>query len=191
MRVNRLPSLGMLSTSTLPPSSRAKSLEIESPSPVPPYFRFVVPSAWRKGSKITSCCARLTPMPVSMTENKSFPSASWETWSVTCPRSVNFSALERRFFKICSNRCRSVKTVSWMPESAMILNFKLFSFANGPKVASKLWKTFGSPVFRPQLWRDPKYHWWDWANHCPQNRSKARIEPALVLNFRSHCLKAV
>jgi hypothetical protein len=33
--------------------------------PVPPYFRLVVPSAWQKGSKISSCWSCGMPMPLS------------------------------------------------------------------------------------------------------------------------------
>src|SRR5690242_18774927 len=40
----RLPTAGSLSTPISPPSSSTSCLEIESPSPVPPYFRVLDPS---------------------------------------------------------------------------------------------------------------------------------------------------
>ena len=55
--VNMLPRPGSLSTVMSPPSRRASSREIDSPRPVPPKRRLVLPSAWRNASKITSCCA--------------------------------------------------------------------------------------------------------------------------------------
>ena len=54
-----------------PPSMRASSLEIDSPSPVPPYLRLVVPSACWKASKIISSLPAGMPMPVSRTANAS------------------------------------------------------------------------------------------------------------------------
>ena len=54
MSVNVLPLPGVLWTLISPPSARASSRLIDSPSPVPPYVRLVVPSACWKASKITS-----------------------------------------------------------------------------------------------------------------------------------------
>lgn len=53
--VNTLPWPEVLCTETLPPSNCARSREIDSPSPVPPYLRWVLPSAWRNASKISFC----------------------------------------------------------------------------------------------------------------------------------------
>ena len=58
-----------------PPSMRASSLEIDSPSPVPPYLRLVVPSACWNASKIISSLPAGMPMPVSRTANASRPLA--------------------------------------------------------------------------------------------------------------------
>src|ERR1051325_5355527 len=44
--------------SCAPPSSCAISREIESPRPVPPYFRLVVPSACWNASKMSRCLSR-------------------------------------------------------------------------------------------------------------------------------------
>ncbi len=63
-----LPRPGVLSTAISPPSSRAISRLIESPSPVPPYLRLVVPSACWNASKISFCLLCAMPMPVSVTE---------------------------------------------------------------------------------------------------------------------------
>ena len=84
---------------------------MERPSPVPPYLRFVVPSACRNASKMTECCSGAIPIPVSITEKLTRLPVSGESESVTLPRSVNFSAFEMRFFRICSRRVESVKIV--------------------------------------------------------------------------------
>ena len=67
--VNVLPRCGVLSTRISPPSRRAISRLIESPSPVPPNFRLVVPSACWKASKMSCCLSFAMPMPVSSTMN--------------------------------------------------------------------------------------------------------------------------
>ena len=69
--VKVLPAPGVLSSSISPPSSRASSREIDSPRPVPPNLRLVVPSAWRKASKIDLRAApSAMPMPVSRTAKR-------------------------------------------------------------------------------------------------------------------------
>src|SRR5665213_2477985 len=83
-----------------PPSRRAKSRDIESPRPVPPYLRWVLPSACRNASNITSCCSAGIPMPVSRTAKLTMPGELGNTRRETSPFSVNFSALETRFRKI-------------------------------------------------------------------------------------------
>ena len=67
--VKTLPSPGALCTVMSPPSRRARSREIDRPRPVPPYLRCVLPSAWRKASKMTPAGAAAMPMPVSRTAN--------------------------------------------------------------------------------------------------------------------------
>jgi hypothetical protein len=131
--VKVLPRPGALSRVTSPPSSRARSREIERPRPVPPYFRFVVPSAWRKASKITSCCSGAIPIPVSSTSKATRPSRAGRTRSETPPRSVNFTAFESRFFSTCWRRCGSVWIVS-TPGSRVRLRSSLFCWASGWKV---------------------------------------------------------
>ena len=74
--VNTDPSPTVEVTSMRPPSMRASSLEIDSPSPVPPYLRLVVPSACWNASKIISSLPAGMPMPVSRTANASRPSAA-------------------------------------------------------------------------------------------------------------------
>jgi hypothetical protein len=111
----------VLSTAISPPSSRAISRLIESPSPVPPYLRLVVPSACWKASKMSRCLSFGIPIPVSRTEKPTTEravmsagsekrivgSGGWMT-RVTDPRSVNLKALARRFFNTCCRRCGSV-----------------------------------------------------------------------------------
>ena len=64
-----LPTPGSLVSRISPPSSRAISRLIERPSPVPPYFRLVVPSACWKASKMMRCLSAGIPTPVSATRN--------------------------------------------------------------------------------------------------------------------------
>src|SRR5204862_354663 len=64
-----LPRPTVLCSRISPPSKRASSRLIESPSPVPPYFRLVVPSACWNASKMMRCLSCAMPIPVSVTEN--------------------------------------------------------------------------------------------------------------------------
>ncbi len=102
-----LPWPGSLSSVIVPPSSRASSREIDRPSPVPPNLRLVVPSAWRNASKMICWCSAAMPMPVSRTANSTC-SPRGAISSATSPRSVNLSAFDSRFFRICDSRCASV-----------------------------------------------------------------------------------
>ena len=67
--VNVLPTPGALCSRISPPSSRVNSRLMESPRPVPPYLRLVVPSACWNASKMIRCLSCGMPMPVSVTEN--------------------------------------------------------------------------------------------------------------------------
>ncbi len=162
--VNVLPSPWVLSTRISPPSKRASSLEIESPSPVPPYCLLVVPSAWWKASNIRSCFSSGIPIPVSETENITafVPSTpflcscvllyDWPSGRlisrVTPPSLVNLNAFERKFFTICSTLCLSV----WihLGKSSAILTsiYKFFSVVTGLKfrfmAAEKSWRSMSS-----------------------------------------------
>ena len=84
--VNSLPSPGVLSTCSSPPSRRAISREIDRPRPVPPYLRLVPPSPCWKASKISrslsSRCPRRCPPP----RTPRAPSAPGARRSVTPPR---------------------------------------------------------------------------------------------------------
>jgi hypothetical protein len=73
--VKVLPSPGALATRISPPRSRAISRLIDSPSPVPPYLRLVVPSACWNASKMMRCLSGAMPMPVSVTEKATTLSA--------------------------------------------------------------------------------------------------------------------
>jgi len=66
-----LPLPSSLSIPISPPMSSTSCLDIVVPSPVPPYFRVVEPSAWEKLSKIVPCFSLAIPIPVSFTENLS------------------------------------------------------------------------------------------------------------------------
>ncbi len=103
------PSPGTLSTPTSPPISAASFLEMERPSPVPPYCRVVLLSACSKLLNSRAICSSVSPMPVSFTANRSVMAESpesrvspagpvvWATARPTsipiCPFSVNFTAL--------------------------------------------------------------------------------------------------
>ena len=67
--MNVLPSPGVLVRPISPPSSRTSSRLIDSPRPVPPYWRAVVPSAWANASKMRAASPRAMPMPVSLMLN--------------------------------------------------------------------------------------------------------------------------
>ena len=62
-----LPLPGLLRSVISPPSRPTSSRLIDSPSPVPPYWRAVVPSAWANASKMRACSSASMPIPVSVT----------------------------------------------------------------------------------------------------------------------------
>ena len=116
----RLPRPGSDSTWISPPSSRAISREIDSPRPVPPYFRDVVPSACWNASKIASSLSLGIPTPLSVTRNAITRSASsspslvnavsvgaYPIDRLTPPLWVNLNAFDSRFLRIWPRRCSS------------------------------------------------------------------------------------
>ena len=118
-----LPFPGELTRRISPPSSREISRLIASPSPVPPYFRLVLPSACWNASKMICCLSGGMPMPVSLTEIASTAAARFSssfsgfqpprTGSIvrrTWPCCVNLNALDSRFLMTCWSRFVSVKT---------------------------------------------------------------------------------
>ena len=125
-----------------PPSNRAISLEIDRPSPVPPYLREVVPSACWNASKIASSLSSGIPTPVSMTENwitfsawasasfpNTCPSGDGPIDSVTPPSCVNLNAFESRFFRIWPSRCSSETIDRGRLGSISTLNSRFFCSA--------------------------------------------------------------
>ena len=116
---------------------------------MPPNRRLVVPSACWNASKMRRTLSAGMPMPVSMTEKattrsawarmspaKRMPCSAWPTWSVTEPSSVNLTAFESRFLRICWSRCGSV----WIRGTAFgaksSSNASSFSSAIGANVRS-------------------------------------------------------
>ena len=103
-----LPSPTRLSSSIFPPIISTRRQEIARPSPVPPYFRVVEPSACSNGEKIVDCFSGGIPMPVSATANRSPTSSpsrhARSTVTRTSPRSVNLTALPTRFTRTCRKR---------------------------------------------------------------------------------------
>ena len=53
-----------------PPSRSASSLLSASPSPVPPYLRVVLASAWVNGWNSRATWSGVIPIPVSVTSNR-------------------------------------------------------------------------------------------------------------------------
>ena len=138
--VNTDPSPTVEDTSMRPPSMRASSLEIDSPSPVPPYLRLVVPSACWNASKIISSLPAGMPMPVSRTANAMNPALSAPdrlTCRVTPPVSVNFTALANRLRNTCWSRWESVVSVEGTSAPISTVSVSPFSSACGPSACSR------------------------------------------------------
>ncbi len=67
----------------------------------------VLPSAWRNASKITSCwCSARCRCRCRARRRRRGRRRAAATCSATSPRSVNLSAFDSRFFRICSSRWR-------------------------------------------------------------------------------------
>ncbi len=93
-----------------PTEKLASSREIDNPSPVPPYFRFVLPSACWNASKITACFSSGIPMPSSLTA-KAMDASTFRSVPITistpgrdiirstAPFFVNLNAFVSRFLK--------------------------------------------------------------------------------------------
>ena len=69
---NELPRPGALSTQIRPCIASTRRAEMVSPSPVPPYWRVMEPSAWENASKISFCFSGAMPMPVSRIDEMQF-----------------------------------------------------------------------------------------------------------------------
>ncbi len=155
--MNVEPRPGSLCAWISPPSSWAISREMDSPSPVPPYLRLVVPSACLNASKITRILPAAIPMPVSLTENaiRSASGSVSEPASSSCslmacgtssragrmtsstdPESVNFTALDSRFRSTCNSRCSSVCSVAGSSGEMRTDRSRPFSAVSGRNVAS-------------------------------------------------------
>ncbi len=130
---------------------------MDSPRPVPPYLRLVVPSACLNASKITRILLAAMPIPVSLTE-KAISSASGSViepassncsrmacgtssragrmTSSTAPESVNFTALDSRLRSTWRSRCSSVCSVAGSSGDTRTDRSRPFSAVSGRKVAS-------------------------------------------------------
>ncbi len=129
-KVKVLPSFSLLCKIISPLSSFANSRLIDNPKPVPPYLRFVEPSACWNASKIRGCFPNGIPIPVSFTIKQIILSSSVFTLisKLTDPLSVNLIAFEIKFLRICSKRILSV-LITIGASLAMISNLMFFSFA--------------------------------------------------------------
>ncbi len=91
-----------LRTPITPPISSTRLRVIASPSPVPPNFRVVLPSAWVNFSKIISWRSRGIPIPVSTTSNMMCPSSGCAMARTRIePSGVNLMLLPTRFTSTC------------------------------------------------------------------------------------------
>src|SRR3990172_3677641 len=90
---------GLDSTQMRPPWSSMIRLAMESPRPVPPFFRVVELSACWNSSKIFCWSAGAIPGPVSDTETTNSPSRAIASIR-TSPTSVNLMAFPTRFSRI-------------------------------------------------------------------------------------------
>ena len=115
---NVAPAPTALSTPTAPPIFWTSCLTIASPSPVPPNWRVVEPSACRNASKILSRASGRMPIPVSATSKRRSILASPAPWgrfsrailTEIAPASVNLTALPIRLCRICRSRLGSART---------------------------------------------------------------------------------
>src|SRR5581483_4424433 len=105
----RLPCPTSESSSTRPPSARASSRAIGSPSPVP------LLSPETKGRKIRSCCSGGMPGPLSEISTSTLPFATPTPSATRPPSGVQRSALESRLVMICSTRSPSVMITGGRP----------------------------------------------------------------------------
>ena len=118
-----------------PPSIRARSLEIESPSPVPPNSAAVLASAWVNGLNNLFSCSSLIPIPVSRIANSRQGRASGDSPALYCtpsliiPRWVNLIALPVRLMRICRKRIASVSNHSGNSPSNSTDSSRFFSRA--------------------------------------------------------------
>ncbi|GAA3150909.1 hypothetical protein GCM10020001_088160 [Nonomuraea salmonea] len=144
---NTLPCPGVLRTVMAPPSRYAISRQIDSPSPVPPYLRLVVPSACWNAPKITSSCCPGMPTPVSTTRSAmagpwgrtdagSSPGAAGSMRSSTLPVSVNLTAFDSRFRSTCRSRESSVSSSAGTPGARVTRKSRPFWPVMGRNVAS-------------------------------------------------------
>ena len=109
-----LPCPGVLSTPIVPPIIVASRCEMASPSPVPPYFRVVEPSACENAWKRRPWTSGGMPMPVSVTANAEQHGVSvlfdQRGAHHTSPCSVNLMALPTRLVRIWRRRPGSPAT---------------------------------------------------------------------------------
>ena len=84
-----------------PPCSSTNFLASVSPSPVPSCLRASSRPTWRNSSKMAAWSSGAIPIPVSLTAMVTTSSAAVAVRPTRPPSGVNFTALERRFSRIC------------------------------------------------------------------------------------------
>src|SRR5215813_3795935 len=133
LKVEPLPT--SLSTQIFPPCSSTNFLAKVNPSPVPSIFLALSPPTWRNSSKIFAWSSGEIPIPVSLTEISTEPSACLALMPIRPPSGVNLTALESRLSRICLI-LRSSPTLVFLP-----LRHK----SNSLLSASMHWDLFSNP----------------------------------------------
>ncbi|OFA08668.1 hypothetical protein DUPY_06260 [Duganella phyllosphaerae] len=136
LKWKRLPCPGVLSTPITPPMARTSCCEIARPSPVPPYRRVVLLSAWLKAWNRRRCCSALMPTPLSITANRKRSASgsgpgpvSRVTCSTISPRAVNLRALPTRLISTWPRRSGSPLRRAGTSGSAQATSSRPFSAA--------------------------------------------------------------
>ncbi|OFA05196.1 hypothetical protein JAB9_08720 [Janthinobacterium sp. HH107] len=127
----------------LPPIISASCLMMARPSPVPPYLREVVLSAWRNGWKTAAAASGAMPMPVSRTSRRIRPAAGQLTSTEISPRSVNLVALLSRLVRIWRRRTGSPRTCCGTSEAMRQVNsmtLRWMPLANSATTSSITWR---------------------------------------------------
>ena len=115
------------SNSTAPPINSTILLVINNPNPLPPKFRVILESAWRKYSNINVCLSLAIPSPVSITSNcKVLVLSKNFTCKLILPVLVNLIALLNKLCITCLIRVGSATIHSGITESNTRLKSSCF-----------------------------------------------------------------
>ena len=145
LKLKLLPLPGVLSTSICPPMPWVSCWEMASPSPVPPYCRVMVLSAWEKDLNNRACCSSFMPIPLSRTSKcivtRSSDRADCLISTTTAPFSVNLMALPARLIRIWPRRVGSPSSVSGNPGSRWKTSSSFLSWQRTMQMVDRLSST--------------------------------------------------